>query len=234
MIFTSHACSCNLESFRLVPFHACRGNAGIDEARDSPVGEGNATLIDANHNRRRTARADVCVHGGRRLMYLISNKFVRQIMFFHDLLTINKVWPQMRHQWSLVIGLLTPCLSSDLCACPYNVTAVVYNTAVPAFFLQEMFLNISEIDCICERGSGLFHPLILVHTECVPLNGKGDPPTADWCLPDRWDVYWGPQVRGMGWGGARGRILLVESVSDSTLSLSPPHPTPLPLLSEHC
>lgn len=131
----------------------------------------------------------------------------------------------MRHQWSLVIGLLAPCLLSDLCACPCNVTAVICNAAVPAFFLQEMFLNISEIDCICERGSSLFHPLILVHTECVPLNGKGDPPTADWCLPDRWDVYWGPQVRGMGWGGARGRILLVESVSDSTLSLSPPpHP----------
>lgn len=41
-------------------------------------------------------------------MYLIFNKFARQVMLLEKA-TVNKLQIQIPHQWSLVIGSLTPC-----------------------------------------------------------------------------------------------------------------------------
>lgn len=48
MIFAIHTSRFIQEHFSLSPFHTCRGNAGIDWARDDPADGGNATLTNAN------------------------------------------------------------------------------------------------------------------------------------------------------------------------------------------
>lgn len=61
-------------------------------------------------------------------MYLIFNKFARQVKFW-------KLHIQMPHQWSLVIGSLTPCESifrqTDV---NLVVTAFIHNAYVHFFF----------------------------------------------------------------------------------------------------
>lgn len=46
----THTCTYIQEHCRLVPFHTCNGNTGIDGARDSRADGGNAILMDDNNN----------------------------------------------------------------------------------------------------------------------------------------------------------------------------------------
>lgn len=67
------------------------------------------------------------------------------------------------------------------------------------------------------------------HCNCceVSPNGSGDTPAlVCWCLPDRWDVYWGAQVRGLGLGVEPEAEFFLLNPSVTPLPSPPSHPPP--------
>lgn len=68
--------------------------------------------------------------------------------------------------------------------------------------LTEHSIDSRRMDVDLGAPTSQYHSFVLVLTNTTLLNWEWGPhPLVSLCLPDSWDVYWGPQVTGLDWGG---------------------------------